>query len=505
VRAVSIRTMRPDSPQADLSVALASAPGAVAAPPQGTTVLPRLAALRESLALPRLRARATSRAGRLALSAMVLCTFAVVVFSTARSSPLVPGSNLTFPGWEAGPLHLLTKHLAIGSQAANFAFSAVLLALIGAYAVALLAVRTMSMRALVLFVLLIHAILLLGPPLQLNDVFNYLGYARLGAIHHVNPYGHGIGTALHDPIFRFTSWHHLRSPYGPLFTAFSYPVALLPIPVAFWVLKVVPVLLSLAFLGLVHRCARLLGRDPRFAVLFVAANPVFLMYALAGFHNDFFMLVPSMAAIALLLSRRDRSAGAMLMVAVAVKFTAVLLLPFLLLAARPVRRRLHLSLGAALAAIPLVALSLVLFGPHLPNLRDQSTLLTNWSIPNVVGVLIGAGGGAPWLLRVANVAVVLTVAVLLRRRVQWLAGAGWATVALMASLAWLVPWYVIWVLPLAALATSVRLRKTALAFTVFLVLTFMPGTSMFMHSLGVDLLGGAAGRASVGLQDRLAR
>ena len=38
------------------------------------------------------------------------------------------------------------------------------------------------------------------------------------------------------------------------------------------------------------------------------------------------------------------------------------------------------------------------------------------------------------------------------------------------------PWYVIWVLPLAALGSSVRLRRAALALTVFLVLTFLPSS-----------------------------
>src|SRR5205807_8823815 len=112
--------------------------------------------------------------------------------------------------------------------------------------------------------------------------------------------------------------------------------------VAYWILKVITVLGSLTFVALVWKCARLLGRDPRFAVLFVAANPIFLMYAVAGFHNDFFMLIPSTAAIALLLTRRDRSAGAMLMSAVVVKFTAILLLPFLLFASRPNQGRVRI-------------------------------------------------------------------------------------------------------------------------------------------------------------------
>ena len=250
--------------------------------------------------------------------------------------------------------------------------------------------------------------------------------------------------------------------------------------------------------------ARRLGRDPRFAVAFVAFNPIFLIYAVAGFHNDFFMLVPMLAAVACMLERRDRTAGAMVTLAVAVKFTAGLVLPFLLLGARPARRRLRLLGGAALAALPVAALALALFGAHLPNLQDQSTLLTPFSVPNVLGLLLGAGGGAPWLLRMGNALVVLAVAWLLRRRGDWLAGAGWATVALIASLAWLMPWYVVWLLPLAAVASSVRLRRVALALTVYLVLTFVPATEMFMRAHHISLMGSPVGRASTSLQIRLA-
>ena len=105
-------------------------------------------------------------------------------------------------------------------------------------------------------------------------------------------------------------------------------------------------------------------------------------------------------------------------------------------------------LGAALAAIPLVALHLALFGFTVPNLQDQSTLLTDFSVPNLVGDLLGLGGGTPMLLRVANLA---------RRRDRPVLPAAQATATgsrapagrrsrSSLSLAWLVPWYVIWVL-----------------------------------------------------------
>jgi len=499
--------MRQDSTQSDGSVALTS--GAVGAAPgvpvEGRAVLPRLPWVGGLLSVPRLQVAFGRRSGRAALGFLLLAAFAVVVFSTAHPTSLVPRSNTGFPAWEAGPLHNLFGHVTGSYGALQFGFSAVLVAMAAAYAVALLSVRTLSMRTIVICIVALHVILLMSAPLQLTDIFNYLGYARLGAVHHLNPYVHGIAAETNDPVYLLTTWHHLRSPYGYLFSALSYPIALLPIPVAYWVLKVLAVTMSLAFIALVWKCAKLLGRDPRFAVLFVAANPIYLMYAVAGFHNDFFMLVPSTAAIALLLSHRDRSAGAALMVAVAVKFTAVLLLPFLLLAAVPPKRRRSVLAGAALATVPLAAMSVALFGWHLPNLQDQSTLLTDFSIPNLVGWVIGIGGGAPALLRVANVAVVLTVALLLRRRRDWLSGAGWSTLALIASLAWLVPWYLIWLLPLAALASSVRLRRATLAMTVFLVIAFMPATGMFLRSQGIDLMSSSVGQASTSLQHKLAQ
>jgi alpha-1,6-mannosyltransferase len=474
----------------------------------GAVSLPRISPLPVHAALPRLQRALAPLGGRRALVALVVGVFAVVALATAGASALVPTSSLTYPRWEAGPLHVLHGALRglLGSpHGLNIGLSAVIVAMLVAYGAVLTSVRTLSMRSIVITIVALHAILLLSPPQQLTDLFNYLGYARLGGLHHLNPYTHVIADEIHDPVYRFTTWHHLHSPYGELFTVITYPLAWVPLPVAYWVLKVITVLMSLAFIALVGICARLLGRDPRFALLFVAANPIYLMYAIPGFHNDFFMLVPSTAAVALLLARRDRSAGAMLMVAVAVKFTAGLLLPFLLLAARPSFRRLRILEGAVLAGIPLFGVSLALFGLSLPNLSDQSTLLTTWSIPNLFGLVIGIGGGTNGLLRLLNVAVVVTVALLVRSRRDWLTGAGWATFALIVCLAWLVPWYVVWLLPLAALSTNVRLRQAALGLTVFLVLTFMPVTDMFLFKHGLNPLNTTAGRASQGLQHKLER
>ena len=504
--------MRQDAGQIEAASALAPATGSGAAVLAATAVgagraqasvsLPGLPSIRvPALHVP--EALRQPRAGKIALGSIVVCLLALVLYATGGPTVLTPRSSEIFASWEAGPLYGLAGGLGASAHALSYGLSALILIMLAAYGVALAALRTLSTRMIVACIVAAHVILLLGPPFQLTDMGNYLGYARLGGLHGLNPYTHVIGQEMHDPVFHLATWLNLHSPYGELFTALTYPLAWLPLPVAYWIVKVATVALSLAFIALVCDCARRLGRDPRYAAVLVGLNPIYLVYAVGGFHNDFFMLVPSTGAIALLLRRRDRSAGAVLMLAVAVKFTAVLLLPFLLVGARTSARRRAVVVGAVLAALPLIAMSLALFGLSLPNLSQQGTLLTPFSFPNMFGDAIGIGGGAPALLRLADVVLVLVVVWLVRRRGDWLSHAGWATVALIASLAWVMPWYVIWVLPLAALGSSVRLRRTALALTVFLVITFLPSSGKIWGLAHFNPLSGSAGQASLNLQSKL--
>jgi hypothetical protein len=443
-----------------------------------------------------------ARAGYAALAAVVLGVIAVVVFSTAGNSILVPRSGVAFPSWEAGPLRGLFARPNLTPAQMTAGYSALVVALLGAYLVAVLASRALSLRVIVAVVVVLNLLLLLGPPLQLNDVFNYLGYARLGALHHLNPYTHVMTAESYDPVYRFSSWRNYASPYGQLFTVMTYPLAWMPLPVAYWLVKIVTVLAGLAFLWVLVRCARMLGRDPRTVLVLVAINPIYLFFLVGAFHNDFFMLLPATAAIALLLARRDRAAGAVLMLAVAIKFTAVLLLPFLLIAARPPERRLRVLTGVVLAGIPLLLMSVALFGFTMPNVGDQSSLITGYSIPNLLGLLLGLGGSTPTLLRVLDLGLVLIVLWGLRRA-DWVAAAGWATVALVASLSWLMPWYVVWALPLAALGHSPRLRRVTLAFSAFLVLCFVPETGQFLSAHGIDPMNTPQGQAAEAYQSKL--
>ena len=502
--------MREQPGQPDVPVALAATGtvgGPALTPADPPVALPLIGDKRRRRLppLPRFDVQLGSRAGTAAVAALVLATFLIVWQAAAGPSVLVPRAGQLFPAWEAGPLHFVSHQLFGDPRTVGYWLSAMLLAMILAYAATLAAWRSLTMKTIAIAVVVLHVLLVLSPPMQLTDIFNYLGYARLGALHHLNPYTHTIRLEMFDPVYTFSSWHNLRSPYGPLFTALTYPLAFVPLPLAYWVIKIVTVGLSLGFITLVWQCARQLGRDPRLAVAFVAFNPIYLIYEVGAFHNDFFMLVPSMGAISLLLAKRDRGVGMVLMFGVAVKFTIVVLLPFLLLGARTRARIIEVIKGATGGAIVMAALSISLFGLTLPNLAQQSAVLTGTSVANVAGLILQFGGATPLFLKVCELGVLAVVAHQVLRNSDWVAGAGWATLALICSLGWLMPWYVVWMLPLAGLVVGARLRRAAVALTVYLILVFMPWSAIYMSDHNINLLNTPAGNAASSLQNKLAQ
>jgi hypothetical protein len=180
-------------------------------------------------------------------------------------------------------------------------------------------------------------------------------------------------------------------------------------------------------------------------------------------------------------------AGVAFVAAVAIKASAGILLP-VVLAALLHRRRdlLQLLLGMALGALVFGSASILAFGPHLPDLATQGRLVTMESIPNLLGLALGQGGESETLrVLLSGVLVVCVVAC------SWLAwrtrdsvtAAGWASVALLVTLSWVLPWYVLWVLPLAALSSSRRLRTTALVLGVYLIIAWAPVTGSVLGAI----------------------
>ena len=100
------------------------------------------------------------------------------------------------------------------------------------------------------------------------------------------------------------------------------------------------------------------------------------------------------------------------------------------------------------------------------------------SVPRAASRVLGSHGlseGVRVAFAVAFGIVAIWLLVQVRRGADWVTAAGWATLALLLSTAWLLPWYGVWLMPLAALSSDRRLRVAAVAFTaVYLATKILP-------------------------------
>lgn len=85
--------------------------------------------------------------------------------------------------------------------------------------------------------------------------------------------------------------------------------------------------------------------------------------------------------------------------------------------------------------------------------------MPSWGHVVAVGLLLAAVG---------------TLLVRVRRGADWLTATGWSFVALLVTTTWLLPWYVAWVAPFAALSADRRLLVAAWAFTLSVVVLRVP-------------------------------
>jgi alpha-1,6-mannosyltransferase len=421
--------------------------------------------------------------GTLGLLAILISVFLVCAGAASGPSEYVPGRTGGWPAWMAGPL----RGLGVGVITAS-SFQTLTLITTAGYLAVLVASRALSMRSIAVTILAANLILLLGPPLISQDVFGYLAFARLGVVHGLDPYTHVFFEAPTDPIYPFIGWPYQNSPYGPLFTLGSYATAPLGLGGGLWALKAIAVAGSLLAVWLTARAAGALGRSRRFAAVFLGLNPVMLELAVGGDHND--TLVLAFLAGALLLtagaSPRFRSGALTLAAGMGIKVTAGIVLPFLVLGAggdgSSWRERMRVGV-AAVAGLALVAIvGLIGFGSHalgfINAVGEQQQLVAVHSIPAETARLAGLDGTPSWWRHcyVAAFLVVLVYALwrTARGTADWRVAAGWATLALLLSTAWLLPWYAIWPLPLAAVCGDRRLRAATLIVCAYALLIHLP-------------------------------
>ena len=425
-------------------------------------------------------------AGRAALALLCLVYVALAVL------PAAPGSNLVLavehgggsPDWLLGPLRFGGLDGADGPLAGPLFYAGLWVALV-LYAVVLVRLHDVGRRAALWAIGGLHVLFLLAPPLLSQDVFSYIAYARLGVEHSLDPYTHAPVDIPGDAVYPFAGSRGAESVYGPLFTILTYPLAPLGVAGAYWVLKVIAALSSLGVVALVWRAAQRLGRDPLPAAVLVGLNPLLLVHDVAGAHNETLVVLLTTAGLAAWAAGSPRAASGWAAAAAGLKASAGLVVPFLVAGAR---ERWRGALAAAIAVgLGIVVLALAGFGTNaldaLGVLSSNQDRTSSWSFPYKTAELFGAvlPGDRLDYRGVTRAAYGLAFGALLAwlllrtwRGADPVRMAGWATLAILVASAWLVPWYVLWLLPLAALAGDRRLTWATVALCAWMLPIAIP-------------------------------
>ncbi len=334
------------------------------------------------------------------------------------------------------------------------------------------------------------ALCFLAPPLLSQDVFSYIAYARLGVEHGLNPYAFRPFDIPADPVFPFAGSKDAVDVYGPYFTLLSYPLAWISVPAAFWVLKAIAAASVAALVLIVRWIAERVETSSARAVALVGLSPATLVHVVAGAHNEALTMLIVFAGIAFALTRvdaaREPAAGFISTLAIGIKASAAVPLVFMLAASR---RKLATFVAMASAALLTALTAFVGFGSDalggLNLISSNQDRSSRWSLPHKtvdgLDAIFGeiSRASATDVVRTLFVLVLAAVVAYLvwrsyKRPETWLENAGWATLGVLIASAWLVPWYLLWLLPFAAVSRSATLQVASVLFCAYTLVIAIP-------------------------------
>lgn len=357
--------------------------------------------------------------------------------------------------------------LYLGFAAGAFALYVVAALLVSRCSARLAAVATLAAA--------IQLAPLAGPLLLSTDAWTYWSYGRIAAVHHRSPYTTTPSAYPRDPSYPYVggAWHHTTSVYGPAFTLASEPLARADRTSADATAWTYKALAAAAMLAAALLAARL-SRRPALALVLVGWNPAMALDFAGGGHNDAWMALLVVGALALAASGRRQLAGAAWAIASLIKWVPLLLLPLRALEARATGRPVR-HLGFAVTAAALVAVSTWVYGwswlrAVVPLLR-HAEVGSKFSLPDRLQQL-GLPHDAALGLCIAG--FVLGYAWLALEAHRGRARLGLAAGFLLVATPYLVAWYVVWALPLAAAEDDPPAQWLAVGLSAYLLRQAVP-------------------------------
>ena len=329
----------------------------------------------------------------------------------------------------------------------------------------------------------------LRSPVGSQDVWSYVMEGRMLAIHHASPYLHRPADYGGDRFVELipAGWRSSRSPYGPLFVAVSGVGALMA---GSSVLSNRLVHQGMAALALLGAAALHEHRGRATTPAYLLLNPVCLAIVNGG-HNDLLVGVLLTVAIDVAVHaatdrHRGVSCGALLSAAVLIKLTALVPVVVVLVWLVRTSRRAALAASFTIAALTTLAYAAAGGRPAIMALAAGRSRVSRASFAGITSSLFGSHAGlaraAPLAAALFGVVVSMVLVGKAARRARAAtptAAATCAVATLLATAAFVLPWYAGWALPMAGEAPASRSSRglSVVATALFLAYTEAPGSS----------------------------
>jgi hypothetical protein len=336
--------------------------------------------------------------------------------------------------------------------------------------------RLLRARVVVVLSALLLSSAVAFPPRESADVWSYVMYGRI-VLHGDDPYTTAPSRFPHDRWLRLVRpiWRDTPSLYGPLFNETAADIVRASDGSALKNRVGFQLLAALAVAGMLVALWRR-TRDPTILAL-IGLNPLVVLGVVNGGHNDALVALAVLAGV--LLAERNRNAAAGVALGVGALVKVVVLLPAGILLLWMWRRR-----GLGKAAVSTAALGVCVAAGYLAlggggawhALRAETGLTTRFSAWRLLTLLrdlpadtpshylsLAPGGALGWIPLAITLGVALLAALpAIRGRAPERAVGVAVLVYLLAGL-YVSPWYVVWVLPVLAVAWPWRVVWVAMA------------------------------------------
>lgn len=199
-----------------------------------------------------------------------------------------------------------------------------------------------NVKQIFIFIAIISAIFIVAIPFTCSDVFYYLGIGRIDSKYGQNPYYTTIKQFVEDENWQYleqdtvlkqgyiNDWADSTVVYGPIWTIICKMIALMSfgnIDVGLFVFKILNIIVHLINCYIIYKIS-----GKKIYLLLYGINPFIFIEAIASVHNDIFMILFILLSLYFLIKKKRIVASILfLSIATAIKYFAVILLPFIII------------------------------------------------------------------------------------------------------------------------------------------------------------------------------